>query len=107
MFKVAGNHGPFCLCGKCKKAMGFQPSAPRQRSSRQRPEAPYYEVGGGEPCEACNGTGECKRCNGTSWFTLRNGDSVRCRSCEVDRGKCKPCRGTGKNRPTRYRRDGN
>lgn len=81
--------------------------AAREARRSRTQEAPYVEVGGGETCEACKGTGECQRCEGTSWYKLRNGHSVRCRACEADRGKCRPCRGTGKDRPTRYRRDGN
>lgn len=81
--------------------------------SRRREEAPYREVGGGNPCEACKGTGVCQRCEGTSWFTLRSGTKVRCKACEPrgpkasesDRGKCWPCHGRGTERPTRHRRD--
>jgi DnaJ-class molecular chaperone len=111
---MANSHGPLCLCKRCKMAMGFLPDTPRrnQRSER-RSEAPYVERGGGNPCEACEGTGVCRRCEGTSWFTLRNGTKVRCKACEprgpraseADRGKCWPCHGRGTERPTLHRRD--
>lgn len=113
-------HDFLCTCKKCMvKLNPFSSTdarvfrAGREARQRRTNEAPYTEVGGGETCDACGGSGTCQRCDGTSWFKLRNGTSVRCKACEprgpkaseADRGKCWPCHGRGKKRPTRHRRD--
>lgn len=72
----------------------------------------YVDVGGGNSCGDCNGTGVCNECDGTSWKIRPDGVRVRCKKCEPrgpkaspgDRGKCWPCHGRGTERPTRYRR---
>ena len=105
--------GKWFDAGAYNNAVALWEDERRKHNDRRRGEAPYTEVGGGNPCEACDGTGVCNRCDGTSWYKLRNGTSVRCKACEprgpraseADRGKCWPCHGSGKERPTRHRRD--
>jgi hypothetical protein len=82
------------------------PSTPRRESGGRgrREEAPYVEVGGGNDCEDCEGTGTCSKCE-NGQYKLRDGSYRACRACRWNPSKCYPCRGTGKERPTRYRRD--
>jgi hypothetical protein len=45
----------------------------RKSSSSGRREADYIEVGGGNDCEDCEGTGRCRHCKGTTLYLLNDG----------------------------------
>lgn len=118
-----GNHGFFCNCRACHRKYstpgGMLPGGGRRRihsvddrmdAAQRRARAarqaqPTEEVGGGDPCEDCHGSTDCNACEGVGSKTLDDGTLVRCQKCLWRIGKCYACRGTGKERPTHYRRD--
>ena len=51
---------------------------------------PIKNVEGEYLCDRCSGTGLCPSCSGTGAHSLMSYDKYYC-----DRGKCKPCGGTG------------